>query len=207
VLKESIRSRILNVAFSAFSESGYTKTKLSEIAMRADVAAGLVNKYFESKEKLFYELIKQRVFGVIFPDNDLTSFNEELDHYLNLIKEAIRKDDLFSDFMRMLVTSVDLPFQPEARVYGIPAAESMLKGIKQAQELGRMPNTQSSGMLLYGMAKGTVIVCRWFKSLELPMPENDQLLFMIGYDRRAVLENRPTYFELQKNVKQRGKKE
>jgi AcrR family transcriptional regulator len=50
---EARRSAILAAARAAFSEHGYAKTTIREVARRAGVTHGLVMMHFSSKEKLF----------------------------------------------------------------------------------------------------------------------------------------------------------
>ena len=50
---EARRAAILAAARAAFSEHGYTKTTIREIAHRAGVTHGLVLMHFSSKERLF----------------------------------------------------------------------------------------------------------------------------------------------------------
>lgn len=197
-LKESISARILSEAFEEFAEKGYTKTKLSDISQRAEVATGLVNKYFESKEKLFFELIERRVFSDIFRSDENCTLDEALDSFLDEIKQSICADRTKAQFDRMLVSSTDLPFEMLDIFPSIHAAEPLLNMIAQAQKRGDIPTSETPAGLLFALYKGTVIICRWYRELGLPMPENDSLLFIIAYDRAAISEGRPTYFQLHK---------
>lgn len=56
--KEKRRAQILNVALDLFISKGYSSTKISDIAQLAGMSMGLMFHYFESKEKLYEELIK-----------------------------------------------------------------------------------------------------------------------------------------------------
>ncbi|GLY97232.1 TetR family transcriptional regulator [Actinoplanes sp. NBRC 103695] len=47
------RAAILEAARDTFTERGYTRTTLREIARRADVTHGLISRQFSSKEQLF----------------------------------------------------------------------------------------------------------------------------------------------------------
>lgn len=50
---EGHRAAILEAARSTFTERGYARTTLREIARRADVTHGLISRQFTSKEQLF----------------------------------------------------------------------------------------------------------------------------------------------------------
>ncbi|MDF2540389.1 MAG: transcriptional regulator, TetR family [Herbinix sp.] len=56
--KEKRREEILMVGLDLFIRKGFSATKISDIAKEADMSVGLLFHYFESKEKLFEELIK-----------------------------------------------------------------------------------------------------------------------------------------------------
>src|SRR5512138_2812357 len=63
------REQLMDAALSSFVERGFYGTSIPEIAERADVAAGTIYHYFDSKEALVNELyrtwktkIAQRVF-------------------------------------------------------------------------------------------------------------------------------------------------
>lgn len=53
------RERILAAARELFAEQGYTAASISKIAKRADVLAGSIYWAFESKEKLFAEVLTE----------------------------------------------------------------------------------------------------------------------------------------------------
>ena len=50
---EERRKEILNAAIKVFSEKGYEKTSITDIAKSIDIAQGLGYRYFSSKEELF----------------------------------------------------------------------------------------------------------------------------------------------------------
>jgi AcrR family transcriptional regulator len=56
-----IRSIIVNAATQFFSKFGFSKTTMSEIAKHTHKAKGLLYYYFNSKEELFNEVLKQEL--------------------------------------------------------------------------------------------------------------------------------------------------
>lgn len=56
--KEQRRSLIIVKATELFAKKGYANTKIGDIAQAADMSVGLMFHYFESKEKLFEELVR-----------------------------------------------------------------------------------------------------------------------------------------------------
>ncbi len=56
--KEQRKSLILQSALDLFIRKGYGETKIADIAKAADMSMGLLFHYFDSKEKLYEELIR-----------------------------------------------------------------------------------------------------------------------------------------------------
>jgi len=54
------RQRILQAAVQAFSEKGYSKATIAEIAHKAGVADGTVYEYFENKEDVLLSIAEER---------------------------------------------------------------------------------------------------------------------------------------------------
>lgn len=61
--KEKRRNEILTAGLDLFIRKGYASTKISDIAQRVGMSAGLLFHYFESKEKLYEELVKYGISG------------------------------------------------------------------------------------------------------------------------------------------------
>jgi AcrR family transcriptional regulator len=59
--KEDRPQEITEAAFAAFSEKGFTATKVEEVARRAGVSKGLLYLYFKTKEELFKAVIRSVV--------------------------------------------------------------------------------------------------------------------------------------------------
>lgn len=55
------REQILQAALEVFSERGYHKAKIEEIAQRAGIGKGTVYEYFSSKEQLFQAILQEGV--------------------------------------------------------------------------------------------------------------------------------------------------
>jgi AcrR family transcriptional regulator len=55
--KEKRKQQILSAGLDLFIHRGYAATKISDIAEKANMSVGLLFHYFESKEKLYEELV------------------------------------------------------------------------------------------------------------------------------------------------------
>ena len=56
--KEEARNRIIQQATELFIEKGYKKTTMTEIARKLGVSKGAIYQYFDSKEELLYEAMR-----------------------------------------------------------------------------------------------------------------------------------------------------
>jgi AcrR family transcriptional regulator len=74
-LPEERPQQILDAALSVFAEHGIDAAKLEEIAARAGVSKGTIYLYFQSKEELFREVVRQKV-GPAIANADRASASE-----------------------------------------------------------------------------------------------------------------------------------
>jgi AcrR family transcriptional regulator len=61
VRTEETQAKILDAAEAVFSEQGFDKTQLEEVATRAGFTRGAIYAHYASKEDLFLALVEQRV--------------------------------------------------------------------------------------------------------------------------------------------------
>ncbi len=61
--KEQRRKQILLTGLELFVKKGYAATQIIDIASAADISTGLLFHYFESKEKLYNELVRMGLQG------------------------------------------------------------------------------------------------------------------------------------------------
>lgn len=88
--KERRRQEIIYTALELFVSKGYDATKITDIAERANMSRGLLFHYFESKEKLYEELIRMGLEGTTHPGEQkcehaidfFVKFTEELFSYM-----------------------------------------------------------------------------------------------------------------------------
>jgi AcrR family transcriptional regulator len=59
--KQGTKQRILDAALEVFSQKGFHTATTDDIAERAGVGKGTLYRYFETKEKLFAELVRTRL--------------------------------------------------------------------------------------------------------------------------------------------------
>lgn len=65
--KEKRRQEIIYAALDLFVRKGYAATKVTDIADMVNMSTGLMFHYFESKEKLYEELVQMGLKGTAYP--------------------------------------------------------------------------------------------------------------------------------------------
>lgn len=112
-------------ALDLFVTRGYSATKISDIAQKADVSVGLVMKYFHSKEFLYEHLIEKGVqsinFSLEIPHTNMLELFEKITRYIfsqldtnpvvakmfMLLSEA-RKNDHVSEKVKALLEAITI---------------------------------------------------------------------------------------------------
>ncbi len=93
--------KIIEAARKVFMQKGYAATRTRDIAEEAGINLALLNYYFRSKEKLFHQVMAEKVqqlFGVVFPiiNNDALTLEEKI-------------ESLVEKYIDMLLENPDLP--------------------------------------------------------------------------------------------------
>ncbi len=83
--KERRRQEILYAALELFVTKGYAATKITDIAKSANMSRGLMFHYFESKEKLYEELIRMGLEGTAYPGEQ--KCEHVIDFFMNFTEE------------------------------------------------------------------------------------------------------------------------
>ncbi|MFT3795512.1 TetR/AcrR family transcriptional regulator [Flavobacterium sp.] len=92
----STEEKIKEAARIVFTKKGFAATRTRDIAEEAGINLALLNYYFRSKEKLFHQVIMekvQQIFGVLFPIINNESLDLEtkveliVENYISLLLE------------------------------------------------------------------------------------------------------------------------
>lgn len=130
--KEATRQRILKTAIRLFSEAGFDKPTVEEIASASDVGKGTIYNYFRTKEDILVafmshqeERVQERVRRLLKRDLDATSL---LTLYL---REQFKLKRPYREFSRVFLSQVILR-GPEIASYieaMQPAADKILRSL------------------------------------------------------------------------------
>ncbi len=89
--KEKRKQEIIFASLELFVSKGYSATKITDIAKAVNMSTGLLFHYFESKEKLYEELVTMGTIGMEYP------INQHCEHAIDFFTEFTTQ--LF-DYMR-----------------------------------------------------------------------------------------------------------
>ncbi len=102
-IRTTKKELIMNAALEEFAEQGYHASSINKITKRAGVSKGLLYNYFESKEALLKEIMKQahdKIWVYFDPNHDGVLTNEEFYYFIEqnfkVVKENVNFWRLFS---------------------------------------------------------------------------------------------------------------
>ena len=175
--KEKRRNEILAVGLDLFVRKGYAATKTQDISRAAGMSEGLLFHYFESKEKLYEELIKigisgpQSVFSGIKgePVEFFQTAAREIFHYLKTEPFVAKM------FVLMLQASINeaTPKPVKALLAGVDNITPSAKKIRQGQRKGtiREGNPVALATAFWGAVQGIAELAALIPGIPLPDSE------------------------------------
>lgn len=112
--KERRRQEIIYAALELFVSKGYAATKITDIAKRANMSTGLMFHYFESKEKLYEELVQMGLEGTAYPGEQ--ECEHAIDFFVNFTKELfayMKKQPVVAKFFVLMAEAQRSEATPE----------------------------------------------------------------------------------------------
>jgi AcrR family transcriptional regulator len=101
-------AEILDAAFEEFAQHGYAATRLEDVAARASVTKGTIYFYFETKERVFDEMIRHKS-QAFFPELESYagklegSYNARLRALMVFVYRRIAEDRASRETLRFLI--------------------------------------------------------------------------------------------------------
>ena len=140
--REKRRQEILEMALDLFIRKGYAATKISDIAQNVGMSVGLLFHYFDSKEKLYEELIR---YGVSGPMNTMAPTDKEPLKFFEDTAEQIFHYIHAQPFVAKMFVLMGQAFYNEAAPQGV---KDLLQGLDIY--------TPTSMLMKKGQANGTI---------------------------------------------------
>lgn len=138
--KEQRRALIIDKAIELFAKKGYSDTKIGDIAKAADMSVGLMFHYFESKEKLFEEIVRYAANATNTPrelnfENPIDYFEGFLKVMMQYAKEHTQAIYLFV-IMGRIQQSEEIPPHIKEIAAGVDQIEQSAEVIAAGQKYG-----------------------------------------------------------------------
>jgi AcrR family transcriptional regulator len=112
---EERRGAILEAALSVFSDLGYSQATLNDVADRLGVTKGCLYHYFESKERLLLDLIRDRIGAAIIASEALSPAEGSREEVLRTLLERLWKRFQQPGQIEVAILALtELPKIPEA---------------------------------------------------------------------------------------------
>ncbi len=137
--KSEVRERIIRAAMESFTQTGYDKTKMDDIAKRLGLSKGTLYLYFKSKEDLFFGICEHSMHESKDDDEKLFVKKENAASDAEQIYDNIRSRERGNDriLLEMAVESTRNPRLRKAmQEYRTKVHDHVLEGIKKKVEDG-----------------------------------------------------------------------
>ena len=178
--KEKRREEILAIGLDLFVRKGYGATKTQDISQGAGISEGLLFHYFESKEKLYEELIK---IGVSGPQTVMSGIKgEPLEFFQTAAKQIFHyiKTEPFVAKMFVLMAQASIndaaPESVKKLVSGINHISPSAEKIRQGQKDGtiRQGNPVALAAAFWGAIQGIAELAALVP--DIPIPDSEWIV-------------------------------
>jgi AcrR family transcriptional regulator len=101
--KERRRQAIIYAGLELFVNKGYASTKITDIAERVNMSTGLLFHYFDSKEKLYEELVRIGLEGTNYPqEQNYEHAIEFFSHFVEQLFGYMRQQPVVAKFFVLM---------------------------------------------------------------------------------------------------------
>ena len=181
--KEKRRNEILSVALGLFIRKGYAATKTLDISQAAGISEGLFFHYFETKEKLYEELIKIGISGPQSVMNEITG--EPLDFFQTAVREIFKYIETEPFVAKMFVLMKQsycndaAPDSVKQLLKGIDFISMSVEKIKKGQKDGTIRDGDPLALSLayWGAVQGVAEQAALLP--DYPIPESEWIVDII----------------------------
>lgn len=180
--KDKLSRQILDAALVEFAEHGYSKTTIKKIADRAKSSTGVINKYFESKENLFYTILAQESLSNAFIGKE--KLEKEMPSaffmYLDWVREAQKSKPLFFKMWVNITNSTDIPENCRERMKKDFYESPLYIAIVDTQKKGELPKSDPFKLFLM-FSMNAMDILNTCDTLKIEPPDYDTFLSIINY--------------------------
>lgn len=147
---ELSKRNILQAAIELFSKKPYTDVTVRRIAKAADVSPGLIYKYYDSQEELYYEAMKSASHEFV----DLLAPITELEEFVRAYLEHMFNSEVLFGMMTYFMIDNELP------PHRMPIMADVAKLLVLIEEKIPTDNARTEAQLLFSTMNGLLISYR-----------------------------------------------
>ncbi len=175
------KQQLLEQAVALFAERGYANTRIADICTAAGVAKGLFYWYFENKEQLFADLVRDR--RVQLRRMRATAIDPKAD-VLTQIRQGTEASVRFMSEHQAFFSLLDVLYRsPELAAVIDEGTEvhvsDTARMIAEAQRTGLVPDDADPRDLAYGVVGTVSWFCHYHRTGKLSV-DVDELAAMVG---------------------------
>jgi len=176
--KSDRRIEILNCSLDLLVSRGFAAMKIRDIADKLNISVGLFFNYFESKEKVYEELIS---IGISGPQNVIELYREDMEpiEYFEMVTvqifEAIKRDTFTAKMFMLMIQTINSETTPESvrrLLINFDIYTSLIPVIEKGQEKKQIKEGDATSLLIayWGSIQGIAQTYILNQSVMLPNP-------------------------------------
>ncbi|MCQ2421807.1 MAG: response regulator [Lachnospiraceae bacterium] len=179
--RENSTARMLHAAMIEFAQKGFSGARVTEIARLSDVSPGLLAQRFGGKEELFLEVVQDLIDFFLEELKDVTSAEDVFRYTVNLLKtEAINDKELRFGMGISLFSTRDVPAKAMEMMREQFMKSNMYQMLQDSIDAGLLVNSDPC-TIMYTFIRSTALICRSFYDSNVPIPEDDYFIQLIGF--------------------------
>lgn len=179
---EERRCQILNCSLDMIISGGYEAMKIRDIARKLNISTGLFFNYFESKEKVYEELIKigmsgpEGVFEMAASDGMPLEILKSITDY---IFRSLKSDSITAKMFLLMMQTINsgsLPDNVRKIITQFDSFTPLIPIIEKGQRLGEIKQGNPIALIMafWGAIQG---VAEYLATQpDLPLPESDWII-------------------------------
>lgn len=177
--KNDRRIEILNCSLDLLVSRGYAAMKIRDIADKLNISVGLFFNYFESKEKVYEELINVGMSG---PQNIVELYREDMEpiDYFEMVTmqifEAIKRDTFTAKMFMLMIQTINsetTPVSVRRLLANFDIYTPLIPAIEKGQEMNQIKQGDATSLLVafWGSIQGIAQTYVLNPSVMLPNPQ------------------------------------